>query len=169
MRHLGIIAALAVGLSFAAAGGALAKPAVCKNAAGKTMACPVKAAKESAKAAKASAKAAKASAKAAAPATTAAAKPIQCRDAKGHIAKCPTAVAVKTAAPAKAAMAPAAKTTKTARAARGTSTKVASTIPTMKIPGAPAGATAKCKDGTFSMAKSHAGSCAGHKGVANWI
>ena len=164
MRHLGIIAALAVGLSFAAAGGALAKPAVCKDAAGKTMACPVKAAKESATAAKASAKAAKASAKAAAPAATAAAKPIQCRDAKGHIAKCPATVAMKTTTPAKPAMA-----TKTARAARGSSTKVASTIPTMKTPGAPAGATAKCKDGTFSTAKSHAGSCAGHKGVANWI
>jgi len=34
---------------------------------------------------------------------------------------------------------------------------------------APAGATAKCKDGSFSMSKTHSGSCSGHGGVATWL
>jgi hypothetical protein len=33
----------------------------------------------------------------------------------------------------------------------------------------PAGATAKCKDGTYSMAKTHSGACSSHGGVASWI
>ena len=32
-----------------------------------------------------------------------------------------------------------------------------------------AGATAKCKDGTFSHSKGHAGACSRHKGVAQWL
>ena len=34
---------------------------------------------------------------------------------------------------------------------------------------APAGATAKCKDGTFYTGTSHSGACRGHKGVAEWL
>ncbi|MFI4982700.1 MAG: DUF3761 domain-containing protein, partial [Nevskiales bacterium] len=34
---------------------------------------------------------------------------------------------------------------------------------------APAGATAKCKDGTYSMAKHHQGACSKHGGVGEWL
>ena len=34
---------------------------------------------------------------------------------------------------------------------------------------APAGATAKCSDGTYSTAKSHRGACARHGGIAQWL
>ncbi|MCC7432793.1 DUF3761 domain-containing protein [Candidatus Peregrinibacteria bacterium] len=32
----------------------------------------------------------------------------------------------------------------------------------------PSGATAKCKDGTYSFSKSRRGTCSGHKGVSVW-
>jgi hypothetical protein len=34
---------------------------------------------------------------------------------------------------------------------------------------APAGATAECKDGTYSFSKTHSGSCSHHGGVAGWL
>jgi hypothetical protein len=33
----------------------------------------------------------------------------------------------------------------------------------------PAGATAVCNDGTFSMSKHHSGSCSSHKGVKTFL
>jgi hypothetical protein len=36
-------------------------------------------------------------------------------------------------------------------------------------PTAPSGATAKCKDGTFSFSKTRSGTCSSHKGVAEWL
>lgn len=33
----------------------------------------------------------------------------------------------------------------------------------------PAGATARCKDGTYSHAKTHQGACSRHGGVAEWL
>ena len=46
------------------------------------------------------------------------------------------------------------------------------TPPTIKvapIPNAPAGATALCNDGTYSMSKHRSGSCSSHKGVKQWL
>jgi len=34
---------------------------------------------------------------------------------------------------------------------------------------APVGATGKCKDGTFTMSKTHSGACSHHGGVASWM
>ncbi|HEY6330434.1 MAG TPA: DUF3761 domain-containing protein [Blastocatellia bacterium] len=34
---------------------------------------------------------------------------------------------------------------------------------------APAGATAKCADGTFSFSQHHQGTCSHHGGVAQWL
>jgi len=34
---------------------------------------------------------------------------------------------------------------------------------------APAGATGQCKDGTYTMSKTHSGSCSHHGGVAKWF
>jgi hypothetical protein len=34
---------------------------------------------------------------------------------------------------------------------------------------APSGATAQCKDGTYSTAKSKRGACSGHGGIASWL
>jgi hypothetical protein len=33
----------------------------------------------------------------------------------------------------------------------------------------PAGATAKCNDGTYSFSQHHSGTCSGHAGVAQWL
>jgi hypothetical protein len=33
----------------------------------------------------------------------------------------------------------------------------------------PKGASAKCKDGTYSFSKHRSGTCSGHKGVAKWL
>ncbi|MGW5308894.1 DUF3761 domain-containing protein [Nocardia thailandica] len=36
-------------------------------------------------------------------------------------------------------------------------------------PTAPAGATARCKDGTYSFSQHRRGTCSGHGGVAEWL
>jgi hypothetical protein len=33
----------------------------------------------------------------------------------------------------------------------------------------PAGATAKCRDGTYSFSQHHSGTCSHHGGVATWL
>jgi hypothetical protein len=33
----------------------------------------------------------------------------------------------------------------------------------------PQGATAKCRDGTYSYSQHHSGTCSGHGGVASWL
>jgi hypothetical protein len=84
---------------------------------------------------------------AAAPVTPASAATTRCKDAKGKFIKCgatPAPVAVTAPKPAHAAAAP-------------------------MMSGGPVGATAKCKDGTFSASKTHSGSCSHHGGVAAWL
>ena len=66
----------------------------------------------------------------------------------------PAAAAATPAAPAAAAPAAAAPA-----AAAATATAAAPV----------AGATAKCKDGTFSKSKTHSGACSKHGGVAEWL
>jgi hypothetical protein len=38
-----------------------------------------------------------------------------------------------------------------------------------KTGAAPAGATARCRDGTYSFSQHHSGTCSHHRGVAGWI
>lgn len=35
--------------------------------------------------------------------------------------------------------------------------------------GPPAGATARCRDGTYSFSQHHRGTCSGHHGVDEWL
>ena len=51
----------------------------------------------------------------------------------------------------------------------GKGTPNAGIAPSMAAASAPSGATAKCKDGTFSMSKHHSGSCSRHGGVASFL
>ena len=39
----------------------------------------------------------------------------------------------------------------------------------VKAPTAPAGASAKCRDGTFSFSEHRQGTCSHHGGVAQWL
>ena len=72
------------------------------------------------------------------------------------------APAAAPAAPAPAAAAPAATAAKTATATKSAPTTAASNTD-------PTGATAKCKDGTYSKSTHHSGTCSSHGGVAEWL
>jgi len=39
----------------------------------------------------------------------------------------------------------------------------------VKTPSAPTGATAKCRDGSYSFSQHHQGTCSHHGGVATWL
>jgi uncharacterized protein with FMN-binding domain len=54
------------------------------------------------------------------------------------------------------------------RAPNEPSAKPETKSPTKAKAAAPEGATAKCKDGTYSHAKTHSGACSHHGGVAEW-
>ena len=70
-----------------------------------------------------------------------------------------SATAAAAPAPAPAAMATPAKPT----AATAAPAAMAAVGPV------PAGATGQCKDGTYTMSKTHSGACSHHKGVAKWL
>jgi len=83
---------------------------------------------------------------------------------KGTTAK-PAAAATAAATPASApaASAPA------AAAAKSTSVPTKSAPTTAASNTDPTGATAKCKDGTYSKSQHHSGTCSSHGGVAEWL
>jgi hypothetical protein len=82
--------------------------------------------------------------------------------------------ATAASAPAPAA-APAAAPAKPAVAAPAAATAAKSSTATKSAPTAtagntdPAGATAKCKDGTYSKSAHRSGTCSSHGGVAEWL
>src|SRR5437870_1077113 len=84
--------------------------------------------------------------------------------------KSTTSAAKETKADAKRAGKATEETGKTAaRATReGASATRDATRTVSKPSDAPADATAKCRDGTYSRAKQHRGACSGHGGVAEW-
>jgi len=64
-----------------------------------------------------------------------------------------------------------AKTTKTKSEKKSKTEAKAAATETAAVPAgpAPAGATAACKDGTYSTSTSHRGACKGHGGVSEWL
>jgi hypothetical protein len=79
------------------------------------------------------------------------------------------AATAKTAAPAPAATpAPTAAPAKTSSKATPAAAS-SSSAPTISDAAAPAGSTAKCKDGTYSKSQHHSGTCSHHGGVAAWL
>jgi Protein of unknown function (DUF3761) len=81
-------------------------------------------------------------------------------------------------APAPAAPAPSTPTAVPAKATRASpaaaapakpASATAGTAPTVADAAAPAGSTAKCKDGTYSKSQHHSGTCSHHGGVAEWL
>jgi hypothetical protein len=71
----------------------------------------------------------------------------------------PAPAAPAAPAPAAASAAPAAKSASTTKSAP--TATAGNTDPT--------GATAKCKDGTYSKSQHHSGTCSSHGGVADWL
>jgi hypothetical protein len=90
-------------------------------------------------------------------------KPPKSKPAAGATAP---AVAATPASPAAASAAPAASTAMTA-AKSSTASKSAPTAIAGNTD--PTGATAKCKDGTYSKSQHHSGTCSSHGGVAEWL
>jgi predicted lipid-binding transport protein (Tim44 family) len=87
---------------------------------------------------------------------------------KGYVlegTKCVHTKKATAATPAPAATAPAATPTTAAPSAKATSAKSSTKVSNKD----PAGATAKCKDGTYSHATHASGTCSRHGGVDTWM
>ena len=83
--------------------------------------------------------------------------------------KAKTATAA-TAAPAAAAPAPATPAPAAPAATAAKSSTATKSAPTATAGNTdPTGATAKCKDGTYSKSAHHSGTCSSHGGVAEWL
>lgn len=78
------------------------------------------------------------------------------KDTKSKSTAKPTAATPAAAPPAAATQA------KSATASKSAPTKAAGNTD-------PTGATAKCKDGTYSKSQHHSGTCSSHGGVAEWL
>jgi hypothetical protein len=118
-------------------------------------------------------------------ADTSAAAPTTCKDGttstatgrgacSGHGGVQKAAAAASSSSSAPAATPPAASTPPAGSASAPTSpatTKPAASSSTKPASGNtdPTGATAKCKDGTYSKSKSHSGACSHHGGVDQWL
>jgi len=103
--------------------------------------------------------------------TTAAHKSGACRG-HGGVSKWMAAEEPAAAPKAKSAApmaAPAAATTAPAPKARTAAAPAKSSTPTAADPSSPEGATARCKDGTYSHSQQHAGACSHHGGVGQWL
>lgn len=119
------------------------------------------------------------------PAPKAAASPARCRDAKGHFTACPGTTA---SSPATASTpAPSAKSSSPAQSGRcrdaqghfmkcgsvaappSATAKSSPTSATGLPKSRPAGATAQCRDGTYSSSQHRSGTCSHHGGVATWF
>ena len=80
-----------------------------------------------------------------------------------------------TAAPAAPAASASAAASTPAAPAAGTPAAAKSSTASKSAPTAtasdtdPTGATAKCKDGTYSKSQHHSGTCSSHGGVAEWL
>ena len=74
----------------------------------------------------------------------------------------PTSAPATAAAPAAAAPAAAPAAAKSSTVSKSAPTATASNTD-------PTGATAKCKDGTYSKSQHHSGTCSHHGGVAEWL
>jgi hypothetical protein len=145
----------AAGLAFVltTSAGGVSAATHCKDASGKFAPCPAPAA-----------------------ATTA-----RCKDAAGKFVKCPSvgkpakAAAATTALPLsalpkhKTAGLTGAQPKAQAAATSAVPAAAKASLPTLSRAGTPPGATAQCKDGSYSMSKTHSGSCSGHGGVAAWL
>ena len=96
---------------------------------------------------------------------TSAARHYDCtKPGNANKAACKTAAA--TAVPAPAPAAPAAASTHTVQTSHTVHTTSSGGSATN--PAGPNGATAQCKDGTYSHSAHRSGTCAGHKGVQTW-
>jgi hypothetical protein len=82
-------------------------------------------------------------------------------------AAAPAAMAAPAKPKAAAVAAPAAAAAPAAMAAPAKPKAAAAAMPASTT--APAGATGQCKDGSYTMSKTHSGACSSHGGVAKWL
>jgi len=161
MKHFLYAAALALGLATLSSAPAQARNYDCSKPGNATKAACKSATKDANKAIKATAPA-KASAPKAASTRVSSATTTKTTTQRNYDCSKP-GNANKTACKTSVAARPATKVVRTA------APRKAAPAPTMAAGSGPNGATAACKDGTYSHAKEHRGACSHHGGVAKWL